>query len=634
MSMEARSELIISRTYAREKEDGTKETWAEIVERVKGHQRWLWEEAQNKPLNFAQEQELTELAQLMLEKKISMSGRTLWLGGTEVAKKRAASQFNCFSGDTLYMTEGGLKSFKDTVGTTQKVLAGDGEWREAEIKSFGTQSLNKISFRPQFGNMSKTQHRIVVKATPDHRWIKVGGEETTFLTLRDKVPFNGAEEPEFCAESFVRGFGFGDGTVDVKNQARIRLCGDKAKYLPVFESLGNCKVYWCPSNNGDPLVVYDKGFLSDWKKVPKKPSYHWFQGYYFADGHLSPVQPGISTQDTAAAEYIMDNSAYGGMLVTGRNYLTNDTNYGPRAAPLQRIGVRDSGNFCVTDIEPTDEEEVFCAVEPVTHSFTLVGGILTGNCSFTRVETVHDVVDGLWLLMQGCGLGFTPVVGSLSGFSWKIPEFDVIRSEKKLEGWPENRGRETNKAWTDGDTWTLSIGDSAEAWAKGIGKLLAFKGRVKKIVIDLSEIRPSGIRLKGYGWISSGDETLHEALEAIFMLLNNAAGKLLSRIEILDLMNWLGTVLSSRRSAEIALFSVDEPEWEEFAVAKREYWINNKQRAQSNNSLLFNRKPAREQLEHIFSLMLEGGGCEPGFINGETARKRAPWFAGINPCAN
>lgn len=348
MSMEARSELIISRTYAREKEDGTKESWPEIVERVKGHQRWLWEEAQGKDLNFAQEQELSELAQLMLEKKISMSGRTLWLGGTEVAKKRAASQF---------------------------------------------------------------------------------------------------------------------------------------------------------------------------------------------------------------------------------------------------------------------------------------------NCSFTRVETVHDVVDGLWLLMQGCGLGFSPVVGSLSGFSWKIPELEIVRSKKKLEEWPTNRGRENNVAYTEGDTWTLSIGDSAEAWAKGVGKLLAFKGRVKKVVIDLSEIRPSGIRLKGYGWISSGDETLHEALEAIFRLLNNAAGKLLSRIEILDLMNWLGTVLSSRRSAEIGLFSVDEPEWEEFAVAKREYWINNKQRAQSNNSLLFNRKPAREQLEHIFSLMLEGGGCEPGFINGETARKRAPWFAGINPCA-
>jgi ribonucleoside-triphosphate reductase len=31
----------------------------------------------------------------MLQRKVSMSGRTLWLGGTDVAKHREASQFNC-----------------------------------------------------------------------------------------------------------------------------------------------------------------------------------------------------------------------------------------------------------------------------------------------------------------------------------------------------------------------------------------------------------------------------------------------------------------------------------------------------------------------------------------------------------
>jgi ribonucleoside-triphosphate reductase len=350
MSLQARSDLLISRTYAREKDDGTKETWEEIVSRVIGHQRWLWEGAQHRELSETQLHELDELKQLLLERKGSLSGRTLWLGGTETAKKRAASNF---------------------------------------------------------------------------------------------------------------------------------------------------------------------------------------------------------------------------------------------------------------------------------------------NCSFSKVETVHDVVDCLWLLMQGCGVGFRPVVGSLSGFSHKINSIRIIRSERKREEWPENRGRESNIAYErDNSVYYLSVGDSAEAWAKSVGKLLAYKGRAKEIVIDLSEIRPAGIRLKGYGWISSGDQTLSIAMDAISKLLNQAAGRLLTRIEILDLMNWLGTVLSSRRSAEIALFSVDEPEWQEFATAKREYWVNNPQRAQSNNSLLFNRKPQRSELEHIFNLMLEGGGCEPGFINGETALKRAPWFAGINPCAN
>ena len=38
------------------------------------------------------------------------------------------------------------------------------------------------------------------------------------------------------------------------------------------------------------------------------------------------------------------------------------------------------------------------------------------NCSYTHVETVYDLVDVLWLLLQGCGVGFRPITGTLNGF--------------------------------------------------------------------------------------------------------------------------------------------------------------------------------------------------------------------------
>ena len=252
------------------------------------------------------------------------------------------------------------------------------------------------------------------------------------------------------------------------------------------------------------------------------------------------------------------------------------------------------------------------------------------NCSFTNVETVYDVVDILWLLLQGCGVGFHPVVGQLTGFNKPIPEVEVIRSSRTEKG-----GDEHNKETWDADNrvWTISIGDSAEAWAKSIGKLLAGKHPANKLVLDLSAIRPAGERLAGYGWISSGDEQIAVAFPAIIQILNRRAGSLLTRIDILDIVNWLGTILSSRRSAEIALFEYGSDEWEEFAVAKNEYWVNNPQRAQSNNSLVFYRKPTREQLTDIFDMMMAAGGSEPGFINGYAARRRAPWFRGVNPCA-
>jgi len=252
------------------------------------------------------------------------------------------------------------------------------------------------------------------------------------------------------------------------------------------------------------------------------------------------------------------------------------------------------------------------------------------NCSFTHVETVYDVVDCLWLLLQGCGVGFKPIVGTLNGFSKPIKNIRVVRSTRTAKG-----GLEHNVETFDEETktWTIQIGDSAEAWAKSIGKLIAGKYAADSLILDFSQLRPAGERLKGYGWISSGDTAISTAYVAIANILNGRADSLLTRMDILDIINHLGTILSSRRSAEIALFDYGQPEWEEFAVAKKDWWLyNNSHRQQSNNSLVFKEKPLKADLEKIFALMLEAGGSEPGFINEVEALRRAPWFKGANPC--
>ena len=256
------------------------------------------------------------------------------------------------------------------------------------------------------------------------------------------------------------------------------------------------------------------------------------------------------------------------------------------------------------------------------------------NCSFLQVETVYDVVDVLWLLLQGCGVGFSPTVGNLNGFFKPIRNIEVINSTKVVDEKDNyEKGIEGNvETFVDG-VWTIRVGDSAEAWAKSIGKLMAGKYDAKKLVLDFSEIRPAGIRLKGYGWISSGDTSIAKAYVAIADIMNKCAGQLLTRMDILDVINWLGTVLSSRRSAQIALFEYDAPEWREFSTAKKDWWLTgNEQRVQSNNSLLFYKKPSKKQLQEIFKIMENAGGSEPGFVNGQTALRRAPWFRGSNPC--
>lgn len=250
------------------------------------------------------------------------------------------------------------------------------------------------------------------------------------------------------------------------------------------------------------------------------------------------------------------------------------------------------------------------------------------NCAFTYVETVYDIVDCLWLLLQGCGVGFRAITGSLNGFRKPLKNLQVIRSERTEKG-----GVDHNVETLIDGVWTIKVGDSAEAWAKSIGKIMAGKFDAHTLILDFSEIRPAGERLTGYGWISSGDEQLATAFVRIVKLMNMRAGELLRRIDILDLMNHLGTVLSSRRSAEIFLFSVDDPEWRELAAAKKDYWEHdNEHRTQSNNSILFENTPTRAQLEEIFAIMVDSGGSEPAFVNAAAASRRAPWFKGVNPC--
>lgn len=252
------------------------------------------------------------------------------------------------------------------------------------------------------------------------------------------------------------------------------------------------------------------------------------------------------------------------------------------------------------------------------------------NCTYVDVKSVYDMVDVFWCLLNGAGVGFRPVSGTLTGFRNYIPNIEILPSTRKDKGRAENE-----ESWdSHTKTWTIQIGDSAEAWAKSIGKILAGKYPAKTLVLDMRQIRPGGTRLKNYGWISQGDKGLAISYEKIISIMNANVDRLLSTVDILDVVNLLGTVLSTRRSAQIAILDYDNPEWHDFATAKKDMWeLGNEHRAQSNNSLVFWKKPTRDELDYFFGLINQGGNGEPGIINGEQLRARAPWAIGLNPCA-
>jgi len=138
------------------------------------------------------------------------------------------------------------------------------------------------------------------------------------------------------------------------------------------------------------------------------------------------------------------------------------------------------------------------------------------NCSFKKINTVYDVVDAFWLLLNGSGVGFTPSPGSLNGFAKPIKNIKVIPSERG----PYEKGCPYNVETFEDGIWTIKVGDSGEAWAKSIGKLLAGKHPAHTLILDFSEVRGPGGTLSGYGWISAGDTVIRDEYPKIAKILN------------------------------------------------------------------------------------------------------------------
>ena len=597
--------------YARYMPDkNRRETWEETVGRLINYITPL----AASPSDPDSLNKLEELRTAILNLEVMPSMRLLMSAG-EACERDNIAAYNCFSGDTKYYTNSGLKSFADTVGTEQTILCGDGGWRKAQVSSFGKQQLTEVTFKPS----RKTNITHTVKVTANHRWLTQRGEVTD-LQPGDKVFFVPSNDQTFNAVDFVRGFGFGDGTLTNRGTAQIRLCGDKAKYLSYFEEVGNNSICYPPSSNGDPTVIFRKGHFEDWKQLPTNPTWSWFQGWFAADGHLNPVQPGLSTQDREAADLLVKYASIAGVAATGRNVMSTPTNYGERSNPLIRITVRDDVIFTVVGIKyPTQEaepEEVYCVTEPITGSFVLENGILTGNCSYLAVNNKRAFSEALYILMNGTGVGFSCERQEIS----QLPQLP-----------------ETFRKVDD----VIVVADSKLGWAKAYKKLLSYLWEGDIPTIDYSRVRPAGARLKTFGGRASGPDPLRKLFNFSIETLAGAAGRKLNSLEVHELMCMVGEIVvvgGVRRSALISLSNLTDRRMRE---AKMGAWYNDKPHlGLANNSVAYTETPDAETfLEEWLSLVKSKSG-ERGIFNRVAAQKQAVKSGrdgtlsyGCNPCS-
>ncbi len=227
------------------------------------------------------------------------------------------------------------------------------------------------------------------------------------------------------------------------------------------------------------------------------------------------------------------------------------------------------------------------------------------NCSFSNVDRVEFFREFLFLLLSGCGVGFSVQKHHIA----LLPPLPTRLSSHDLP------------------VFHYAVDDTIEGWADALHALFQSFYDGKKIEFNYSLIRPRGAHLRTSGGKAPGHLPLKQALTRIETILEQAAGRSLRPIEVYDINMFAAKAVLAggiRRSATICLFSPDD---EEMMDAKTGNWFEtNPQRSASNNSAVVARDDRNaEHFRRLFKAQKEFG--EPGFFFCDHPE------AGCNPCA-
>ena len=293
----------------------------------------------------------------------------------------AIGMHNCFSGDTKFVTDTGVKTLAECGdGTKVNVLDMNGDWRVATVKFYGEQHLWTVTFESQ--GVQKT-----VRCTPNHRWILADGTVTTELKVGDKLTLLKQQNRHvsYEANAFCKGYVLGKGfdyNIGTNEGTAVVLSGKESRYIGMFKEAGFIA---SDTNSGDgyvflenPMQAVKKTVLRDYKTYDDSTLMAIFAGLYAASADGAGT---IYTHMEALAQMIRDISAISGYHILEE--VQQKTAEGVTKFSFRFIKSQPAGdNWTVVNIEDNEEglHPVWCVEEPVTRSFTLEGGIVTGNC--------------------------------------------------------------------------------------------------------------------------------------------------------------------------------------------------------------------------------------------------------------
>lgn len=242
------------------------------------------------------------------------------------------------------------------------------------------------------------------------------------------------------------------------------------------------------------------------------------------------------------------------------------------------------------------------------------------NCTFTGVDNLKRFREILFLLMSGCGVGFSVE----NKFIDKLPEVEHQ---------------------TGNTLPVFVIPDSREGWADALhaGIMAWFDGN--DISFDFSRVRPVGARLKRFGGRSSGPGPLKDLLSFVKTLILSSQGRQLRPIEVHDIVCKTAEIVvvgGTRRSALISLSDLYDAEMRDAKAGT--FYEKHAQRAMSNNSVAYDVKPTQQEFMREWLALMESGTGERGLFNRDGAINVMPErrreglddydqsAVGVNPC--
>ena len=226
------------------------------------------------------------------------------------------------------------------------------------------------------------------------------------------------------------------------------------------------------------------------------------------------------------------------------------------------------------------------------------------NCSFLPVDDFRSFSEAMFLLLSGCGVGFSVQSHHVD----ELPEIKIPTREKRY-----------------------LINDSIEGWADAVHMLMKayLKGGARPR-FDFRDIRPKGEQLVTAGGKAPGPEPLKEVLFQVQLILERKqSGEKLTPLECHDILCHLADAVLSggiRRAALISLFDFDD---EEMLTCKfGSWWENSPQRGRANNSAVIMRhKITEDEFMKLWEKVEASNAGEPGFLFSNDKDY------GTNPCA-